>query len=70
MQCDEVKYYIKDFAQGYLIDEMRKLIGDHLENCASCRTDMLREPAHIVNMNTHEAINVTTVENSLIPKKS
>lgn len=40
MRCDEVKYYIKDFAQGYLIDEMRKQIGDHLESCASCRKEL------------------------------
>ncbi len=40
MLCEEVKYYMKDFAHGYLIDEMRKHIGDHLEGCASCRREL------------------------------
>ncbi len=42
MKCREVKYYLNDFLEGKLIDEMREQISLHINKCASCRT-MYRE---------------------------
>ncbi len=36
MTCNDVKYYLNDYAKGYLIDEMRAEIHEHLCNCNSC----------------------------------
>ena len=37
MKCREVKYYLDDYIGGKLINEMRKEISFHLNNCSSCR---------------------------------
>lgn len=36
MTCKDVKYYLSDYAKGYLIDEMRAEIHEHLCSCNSC----------------------------------
>jgi len=37
MKCKEVRYYLNDYHNGKLIDEMRKEISLHLNKCNSCR---------------------------------
>lgn len=37
MKCREVKYYLNDYFEGKLIDEMRREIELHLNKCHSCR---------------------------------
>ncbi len=37
MKCREVKYYLENYIDGKLIDEMRKEISFHLNRCHSCR---------------------------------
>ncbi len=37
MKCKEVRYYLNDYHEGKLIDEMRKEISLHLNKCHSCR---------------------------------
>jgi len=37
MRCRDVKYYLTEYLEGKLIDEMRKEISLHLNNCNSCR---------------------------------
>ncbi len=39
MKCSEVKYYINDFADGLLPDEMRDDIHAHILVCESCRNE-------------------------------
>lgn len=36
MKCKDVKYYLSEYLNGKLIDEMRKEIGLHIKNCHSC----------------------------------
>lgn len=36
MICKDVKYYLNDYAKGYLIDELRAEIHNHLCNCRAC----------------------------------
>jgi hypothetical protein len=36
MDCKDVKYYLNDYAKGFLLDEVRKEIHDHLNLCSSC----------------------------------
>lgn len=36
MNCKDVKYYLDDYAKGYLLDEMRAEIHKHLNSCKSC----------------------------------
>lgn len=37
MKCREVKYYLSDYADGHLIDEMREEIKNHLAVCTDCK---------------------------------
>ncbi len=37
MKCKEIKYYLNDYAGGYLIDEIRKEIKNHLDVCPGCK---------------------------------
>ena len=37
MRCDEIKYYLKDYADGFLINEIRRDIANHLDNCIDCK---------------------------------
>lgn len=37
-KCREVKYYLNDYLEGKLIDEMREQIALHINKCSSCRT--------------------------------
>ena len=37
MKCKEIKYYLSDYADGYLIDEMRDEIKNHLDVCTGCK---------------------------------
>lgn len=39
MKCSEVKYYINDFADGLLPDEMREDIHAHILICEKCRNE-------------------------------
>lgn len=43
MKCKEIKYYLNDYANGFLIDEMRNEIRNHLDNCRECRTYYIDE---------------------------
>jgi hypothetical protein len=36
MHCVDVKYYLNDYLQGILLDEVREEIHDHLNYCPSC----------------------------------
>jgi hypothetical protein len=38
MKCKEIKYYLNDYADGHLIDEMRELIKSHLNVCGDCNS--------------------------------
>jgi len=38
MNCKEIKYYLNDYADGHLIDEMRSEISNHLLFCEDCRS--------------------------------
>lgn len=40
MKCKEVKYYLGDFLDGKLIDELRREIDVHLSFCHSCKTKL------------------------------
>ena len=37
MTCNEIKYYLKDYADGFLINEIRRDIANHLDNCIDCK---------------------------------
>ena len=37
MTCNEIKYYLKDYADGFLINEIRRDIANHLDNCIVCK---------------------------------
>lgn len=37
MKCKEIKYYLNDYADGHLIDEMREEIKNHLNTCSDCK---------------------------------
>jgi hypothetical protein len=37
MKCKEIKYYLIDYADGHLINEMREEIKDHLDICTDCK---------------------------------
>jgi hypothetical protein len=41
MICKEIKYYLRDYADGFLINEMRKEIATHLEDCIDCKNHYL-----------------------------
>ncbi|HEY7751276.1 MAG TPA: hypothetical protein VH917_03205, partial [Ignavibacteriaceae bacterium] len=41
MNCREIRYYLDDFAEGHLIDEMRIEIEDHLNSCLKCQGEFL-----------------------------
>lgn len=41
MNCREVKYYLDDFAEGRLIDEMRREIENHLNYCQKCQSEYI-----------------------------
>ena len=41
MNCREVKYYLDDFAEGRLIDEMRNEIENHLDSCLKCQGEYI-----------------------------
>lgn len=41
MTCKEVKYYLNDYADGFLINEIREEIGSHLNRCMSCKNHYL-----------------------------
>jgi len=43
MNCIETKYYLNDFVDGFLIDEMRNEIRNHLDSCRGCRTYYIEE---------------------------
>ena len=43
MKCKEIKYYLNDYADGFLIDEMRNEIKNHLNRCRDCRTYYIDE---------------------------
>ena len=43
MNCTEVKYYLNDYADGFLIDEMREEIRSHLDYCGDCKTHYIDE---------------------------
>ena len=36
MKCREVKYYLNDYLEGFLIDEIRSEIKLHLGKCRAC----------------------------------
>jgi hypothetical protein len=36
MKCEEVKYYLKDYAEGHLIEEIREEMKAHLIICYEC----------------------------------
>ncbi len=38
MKCKEIKYYINDYADGHLINEMREEIKNHLDVCTDCKS--------------------------------
>lgn len=38
MKCKDVKYYLNDYADGHLIDEMREEIKIHLDICVVCKS--------------------------------
>lgn len=38
MKCKEIKYYLNDYADGHLIDEMREEIKKHLDICHGCKS--------------------------------
>jgi len=38
MKCSEVKYYLNDYADGHLINEMRDDIKNHLDVCYDCNS--------------------------------
>jgi hypothetical protein len=38
MKCSEVKYYLNDYADGHLINEMRDDIKNHLDVCLDCKS--------------------------------
>jgi len=38
MKCNEIKYYLNDYADGHLLDEIREEIKNHLDVCADCRS--------------------------------
>ncbi len=40
MTCFEVKYYLKDYIDGLLPDEMRADIEYHLKNCSKCNSEI------------------------------
>lgn len=40
MKCKEVKYYLGDFLDGKLIDEIRREIDVHISFCHSCKTKL------------------------------
>ncbi len=40
MKCKEVKYYLSDFLDGKLIDEIRREIEVHISFCHSCKTKL------------------------------
>jgi len=37
MKCKEIKYYLNDYADGHLINEMREEIRNHLDVCPGCK---------------------------------
>ena len=37
MTCKEIKYYINDYADGHLINEIRGEIASHLDHCIDCK---------------------------------
>jgi hypothetical protein len=39
MNCREVRYYLNDYADGHLIDEIRSEIEDHLKFCYDCKCE-------------------------------
>jgi Putative zinc-finger len=41
MTCKEIKYYLNDYADGHLINEIRNEIADHLDYCANCKKQYL-----------------------------
>lgn len=43
MNCIEVKYYLNDYADGFLVDEMRGEIKSHLECCRECKCHYVDE---------------------------
>jgi hypothetical protein len=43
MKCEEVKYYLNDYAEGFLIDEMRAEIKNHIEYCKECKHHYIDE---------------------------
>ena len=41
MTCKEIKYYLNDYADGHLINEVRNEIASHLDNCINCKNRYL-----------------------------
>jgi hypothetical protein len=41
MTCKEIKYYVNDYADGFLINEIRREIANHLDNCIDCKNHYL-----------------------------
>jgi hypothetical protein len=37
MKCKEIKYYLNDYADGHLINEIREEIKNHLDICTDCK---------------------------------
>ena len=37
MICKEIKYYLNDYADGFLINEIREEIRSHLDRCLDCK---------------------------------
>jgi hypothetical protein len=37
MTCKEIKYYLNDYADGFLINEIRREIADHIDHCSDCK---------------------------------
>lgn len=40
MNCREVRYYLNDYADGHLIDEIRSDIESHLSICYNCKCEL------------------------------
>ena len=41
MTCKEIKYYLNDYANGHLINEVRDEIANHLDHCLDCKNSYL-----------------------------
>ena len=37
MICNEIKYYLNDYSDGFLINEIREEIRSHLDRCPNCK---------------------------------